>query len=238
MAAPSSATPPGRTFVPRRARPRPRPAAAGDDAPAPAAPPRIIGGTLRGRRLDYAPERAAAAEGPRTGPARTRPMKDRVRETLFDLLGPAVAGRIALDLFAGTGALGFEALSRGAARAIFVERHFPTADALGRTAAALGVADAVEVRPGDALAWGRRLPVDLPRSAPWIVFISPPWSFFTERPAELIALVAALRAAAPPGSGFAVEADATFDPALLPDPAVWRRHEIPPAVLHLETGLV
>ena len=70
-------------------------------------PPRIVGGTLRGRRLAHRPG----------GP--TRPMKDRVRETLFDLIGDRVRGAIAIDLFAGTGALGFEAISRGAARAIF-----------------------------------------------------------------------------------------------------------------------
>ena len=83
-------------------------------------PPRIIGGDLRGRRLAHRPG----------GP--TRPMKDRVRETLFDLLGQRIKQAVVIDLFAGTGALGFEALSRGAARAVFVERHFTTADVLRR----------------------------------------------------------------------------------------------------------
>jgi 16S rRNA (guanine966-N2)-methyltransferase len=214
--------------MPRRARQGDRRA-----EPEPAAAPRIIGGTLRGRRLDYAPAPGAAG-----GPPRTRPMKERVRETLFDLLGPAVRGRVVLDLFAGTGALGFEALSRGAERAIFVERHFPTADALGRTAAALGVAHAADVRPGDALAWGRRLPADLPRTAPWLVFLAPPWRLFGERPADVVALVSALRAAAPPGSAFVIEADGSFDAATLPDAAAWRRHDMPPAVLLVAEGLV
>jgi 16S rRNA (guanine966-N2)-methyltransferase len=213
----------------------PRRARQGDSRAEPeaAAAPRIIGGTLRGRRLDYAP-----AAGPAGGPPRTRPMKERVRETLFDLLGPAVRGRVVLDLFAGTGALGFEALSRGALRAIFVERHFPTADALRRTAAALGVAHTTEVRAGDTLAWGRRLPADLPRSDPWLVFLAPPWGLFGERPADFAALVTALRDAAPVGSMFVVEADGSFDAASLPDAAAWRRHDMPPAVLFVGEGLV
>ena len=78
-------------------------------------------------------------------------MKDRVREVLFDLVGPAVKGTLAIDLFAGSGALGFEAVSRGAAAAVLAERHFPTADQLKKTASELGILPSVEVRPGDVL---------------------------------------------------------------------------------------
>jgi 16S rRNA (guanine966-N2)-methyltransferase len=211
------------------ARPRRSPEPPADAAAA----PRIIGGSMRGRKLAYVP--AAAAPG--GGPPRTRPMKDRVRETLFDLLGPTVKGATAIDLFAGTGALGFEAVSRGAARVVFCERHFPTADALRRSAADLGVADRVEVRPGDALAWARRLP-PLPGDAPWVVFISPPWEFFTTRHEDLLALLAALRTAAPPASTFVVEADTGFDPARLPDAAAWQSRAVAPAVLHILPGLL
>jgi 16S rRNA (guanine966-N2)-methyltransferase len=188
-------------------------------------PPRIIGGTLRGRRLPHVPG----------GP--TRPMKDRVREVLFDLVGPAVRGGLALDLFAGTGALGFEAVSRGAARAVFAERHFPTADAIRRSAAALGVAERCEVRPGDVLTWPRRMP-EIPTEAAWIVFVSPPWAMFAERQPELMALIAAILEAAPPGSVTVVEADASFDPAALPDAAAWETREVAPAVLHIHGRLV
>lgn len=187
--------------------------------------PRIIGGDLRGRRLEFSPD------------PRTRPMKDRVRETLFDLLGTRVKGAIALDLFAGSGAIGFEALSRGASRAVFVERHFPTADALRRSAKALGVAERASVRSGDVLLWAKKLPTapaPLPVDAPWIVFISPPWEFFQSRPAEVLALVTALERAAPPGSTFVVEADTAFDTGLLPDAAAWDIRPIPPAVLCLK----
>ena len=137
------------------------------DEPAEAAsPPRIIGGDLKGRRLAFRPG----------GP--TRPMKDRVREMTFDLLGTAVRGATVLDLFAGTGALGFEALSRGAQRAIFAERHFPTADCLRDSSRELGLVDRVEVIPGDVLLWSRRMP-PLSTEIPWIIFVSPPWKFFS-----------------------------------------------------------
>jgi 16S rRNA (guanine966-N2)-methyltransferase len=189
-------------------------------------PPRIIGGHLGGRRLAHSPD------------GRTRPMKDRVRESLFDLIGTSVRGSLALDLFAGTGALGFEALSRGAARALFVERHFPTADTLRRSAAELGVTDACDIRAGDVLLWPRRMP-DLARDLSWIAFVSPPWEFFAAghpRRADLLALIDALVRAAPPRSVVAVEADATFDPVDLPaGPGAipWDTRPIPPAVLHL-----
>jgi len=185
-------------------------------------PPRIIGGHLGGRRLAHSPD------------GRTRPMKDRVRESLFDLLGTDIRGSLAIDLFAGTGALGFEALSRGAARAVFVERHFPTADTLKRSAAELAVADRCDIRAGDVLLWPRRMP-ELPRDLPWIVFVSPPWEFFAAgnpRRDDLLALIDAMGRAAPPGSVVAVESDAAFEPADLP-PGPWETRAIPPAVLHL-----
>jgi 16S rRNA (guanine966-N2)-methyltransferase len=66
-------------------------------------------------------------------------MKDRVREALFNLLGRAVKDKIAIDLFAGTGALALEALSRGASRAIAIEMHRPTARLIWQNAASLGI---------------------------------------------------------------------------------------------------
>ena len=205
--------------MPRR-RPAP-PSPAGDAAE----PPRIIGGSLRRRRLAHLPG----------GP--TRPMKDRVREALFDLLGTGVRESLVLDLFAGTGALGFEALSRGAARAVFTERHFPTADAIRRSARDLGVAERCEVRPGDVFMWTKRLP-DLPPESPWLTFVSPPWSMFQDRRDDLMALVATLLAAAPARSVMVVEGDGSFDPAALPDAAAWEHRPVLPAVLHFHGRLV
>ena len=101
---------------------------------------RVIAGSHGGRRLK-AP-----------GGRRTRPTSDRVREGLFAMLGP-LDGELILDLFAGTGALGIEALSRGAGRAVFVERDGAAAAVLTENLAALGIAAEVgELRRGDALA--------------------------------------------------------------------------------------
>jgi 16S rRNA (guanine966-N2)-methyltransferase len=100
---------------------------------------RVIGGTLGGRRL---PGRVAAS---------TRPTGDRVREALFSILGP-LDGEIVLDLFAGTGALGIEALSRGADRAVFVDRDRAAVRAIRANLEALGLGpERAQVRPVEAV---------------------------------------------------------------------------------------
>ncbi len=180
---------------------------------------RIIGGAHRGRKLEY------------SGDPRTRPMKDRVREAVFNLLGPDVAGKYTIDLFAGTGALGLEALSRGAARALFIEQHFPSAEVIRRNAATLGLADQVEVLAADTFINFRR-GVKLPPAADeraWVVFCSPPYEFYVSRSDEMLALIGKLLAAAPEKSLFVVEADERFDYGLLPDAEAWDVREYPPA---------
>lgn len=102
---------------------------------------RIIGGRWRGTRLAV-----AAAPG-------LRPTSDRVRETLFNWLMPMLPGARVLDLFAGSGALGLEAVSRGAAAAVLVERDPALASALREVAARLPGGDAVDVAQADALGW-------------------------------------------------------------------------------------
>ena len=102
---------------------------------------RLIGGKWRGTRLEV-PE----APG-------LRPTSDRVRETLFNWLMPVLPGAKVLDLFAGSGALGLEALSRGAASAVLVERDRALATALTRTLARLEGGEAAQVANTDALAW-------------------------------------------------------------------------------------
>src|ERR1700684_1624369 len=97
---------------------------------------RVIGGTYRSRRL-IAPRGLA-----------TRPSSDRLRETLFNVLAPRIEGAIFLDLYAGSGAVGIEALSRGAAQAIFIEKAEPALHAIRTNLAALGIKDnyALEAR--------------------------------------------------------------------------------------------
>ena len=157
----------------------------------------------------------------------TRPMKQRVREAVFNLLGPDVAGKHAIDLFAGTGALGFEALSRGAVSATFVERHFPTAGAIKRNAGALGVLPQCTVLAANTLLWSKRLP-ELPATA-WVVFCSPPYELYISHAAEMLALVEQLLVHAPAESQFVVEADERFDFGQLPSADRWD-------VRHLSAG--
>ena len=95
---------------------------------------RIIAGVFKGRRL-------APVQG------RTRPTAAKVREAVFNILGPAVVGVRVLDLFAGTGALGIEAMSRGAVTAVFVEDHPEAVQALRRNLAGLGLQDRSRVWP-------------------------------------------------------------------------------------------
>ncbi len=178
---------------------------------------RIIGGKMRGRKLLY------------SGDSRTRPMKDRVREAVFNLLGPDVKGQHAIDLFAGTGALGFEAISRGAVSATLVERHFPTADVIRKNAASLDLTEVCQVLPANVLLWAKKLP-PLP-TTPWSVFCSPPFDFFVDRLEEMLALVGKLLDAAPPGSQFMVESDERFDFALLPFPEQWDVRRYYPALV-------
>jgi 16S rRNA (guanine966-N2)-methyltransferase len=118
---------------------------------------RIVAGRWRGRRLTV-PDLPGL-----------RPTPDRVRETLFNWLTPLVEGACCLDLFAGTGALGFEAASRGAARVVLVEEAVPAVAAMRRQVAVLG-AENVEIVAADVLSWiaGSGAPFD-------IVFLDPPF---------------------------------------------------------------
>ena len=100
---------------------------------------RIVAGEFGGRRLSMPKD------------ARVRPTADRVREAWMSILAAALPGARVLDLYAGSGALGLEALSRGAASATFVELNPPSLRALAANIEALGVADRVTVHRGDAL---------------------------------------------------------------------------------------
>jgi 16S rRNA (guanine966-N2)-methyltransferase len=120
---------------------------------------RIIGGRWRGRRLKV-PDLPGL-----------RPTPDRVRETLFNWLAPRIEGARCLDLFAGTGALGLEALSRGAARVVLVEREFQALKALRAHVSALGAEGLAQVVEADALRWLER-----PAEPFDVVFLDPPFS--------------------------------------------------------------
>jgi 16S rRNA (guanine966-N2)-methyltransferase len=120
---------------------------------------RIIGGEWRGTRLPVAD---------RDG---LRPTADRVRETLFNWLQPMLPGARVLDLFAGTGALGLEAVSRGAREAVLVERDPRLADDLHLLAAKLPGGDRARVVCADALVWLRTAADEFD-----LVFVDPPFA--------------------------------------------------------------
>jgi 16S rRNA (guanine966-N2)-methyltransferase len=126
---------------------------------------RIVAGAFRGRRL--------AALGRGDAAAALRPTPDRVREALFSILGARMEfeGAQVLDLFAGTGALGLEALSRGAAAAVFVESGRVGQRLISENIAALGVARPARLIRGDATRLG-----PAPSEAPFdLVFLDPPY---------------------------------------------------------------
>lgn len=159
---------------------------------------RIIGGRWRGRRLEV-PE----SEG-------LRPTPDRVRETLFNWLQPYIAGAQCLDLFAGTGALCLEALSRGAARVVMVEQAPAVAERLRRHVETLQARNAEVVR-ADAVEFLQQAP-----QAFDIVFLDPPFR------SDLIARCAGLvetRGWIKPGGLIYIEAPSRV--GTLPIPATW-----------------
>ncbi len=119
---------------------------------------RIIGGTHRGRRLEF-----PTVDG-------LRPTPDRVRETLFNWLQPVISGTVCLDLFAGSGALGLEAASRGAARVVLIDRSPEAVEHIQRGIGLLGLNNA-EVHQADALDW-----LDHPGPRFDVVFLDPPFS--------------------------------------------------------------
>jgi 16S rRNA (guanine966-N2)-methyltransferase len=159
---------------------------------------RIIGGTWRSRRLTV-----PFSEG-------LRPTPDRVRETLFNWLAPYLAGARCLDLFAGTGALCLEALSRGAGEVVMIERAAPVADALRRNLEILGAPQAQVVNT-DATEYLQRAPQPFD-----IVFLDPPFqSDLIARCAPRLAECGWVR----PGGLVYIEAPSSMEP--LPIPADW-----------------
>jgi len=119
---------------------------------------RVIAGKAKGRRLKMVP-----GEG-------TRPVMDRVKEALFNILSPVVHDSVWLDLFAGTGSVGIEALSRGAARAVFVDNARLAVQTIHANLALTGLAEDAEVVRADVFEYLARGPVQ-----PFdVVYIAPP----------------------------------------------------------------
>lgn len=161
----------------------------------------------------------------------TRPMKHRVREAAFNLIGPAVKEKHAIDLFAGSGALGLDAISRGAACATFVEQHVGATAVIRENVHRLQVERRVTVVQASVFAWVRRhVPAADP---PWLIFCTPPYDLYEDRHGEMIQMLERLLHAAPRDSVFLVEADRRFAFDRLPHPDQWDVRRYPPARLGL-----
>jgi 16S rRNA (guanine966-N2)-methyltransferase len=141
-----------------------------------------------------------------------------VREALFSILGNAVPGRPFLDLFAGTGAIGLEALSRGSAAVEFVERDARVAGEIVRHLQAFGVAGRGRVQRADVYRWVERW---RPPSEPVTIFLGPPFPDLEHRPEALLQALAQLQQKAAPGSVLVLQSEKTFDIQQLPDPEKW-----------------
>lgn len=174
---------------------------------------RIISGSLRGRSIQY------------HGAEYTRPMRDNVRENLFNIVGQNIRGAVCVDLFSGTGALAFESISRGAARAIAIERSRHAIGYLKSNAEHLDVSDKLVVVTGDAF----RLASTFlgPPSAenpdddtPRIVFVCPPYVLWQQSLTELNRIIQTALMHSSPGSIIVAETDKHFDPEGL-SPGNW-----------------
>ncbi len=119
---------------------------------------RVISGSAKGRRLAPVPGET------------TRPITDRVKESLFDILAGSVAGSVWLDLFAGTGGVGIEALSRGASRVVFIDQVRKAINILRRNLETTGLLEGAETRNMDAFRYLRQAP----QQAFDYIYVAPP----------------------------------------------------------------
>ncbi|MFN6130355.1 MAG: RsmD family RNA methyltransferase [Planctomycetota bacterium] len=191
---------------------------------------RIIAGDLRSRKIQFRCDH------------RTRPMKDRTREAVMNLLGGTFPNTFAFDLFGGSGILAFEALSRGAKKGVIWEILKPRALDIGRFSKELGLADRVAVRSNDSLRWTLDGGLEAPEWAPyyehpWLVFVCPPYSLWESEGEAIQNAVRTWLAAAPRGSLIAIEMQIETDDSWLPPEISWDVRQYAPAKIAIaETG--
>lgn len=123
-----------------------------------------------------------------------RPTSDYLRETLFNVLAPVISGARFLDVFAGTGAVGIEAFSRGAEEVIFIEHHAPAVTLIRKNLETLGIRTSVKVMPTDALRGLQKLEDSSPKQTTrfHIVFLDPPYAA-TEEYARVLSFLSTAR---------------------------------------------
>lgn len=167
---------------------------------------RIVAGSLRGRKLlcNVTPS--------------LRPTPQMVREALFSILGNAVPGQVFADLFAGTGVVGLEALSRGASRTLFVERDFRQAQEISGHLQAFDLVGRSRLYRTDVYRW---VAAWQPPAEPVNVFLSPPFADLSERPEDLVEALASLREKVAPASVLVLQGERDSGLDRLPEMADW-----------------
>ncbi len=156
---------------------------------------RILSGSLRGRKLAY------------TVHPGLRPIPDMVRQALFNILRDDIPDHPLADLFAGTGVVGFEALSRGARTVDFVEREFHAANAIAKSLKEFGVADKGHLHRADVYRWVERWQAP---AEPVTIFLGPPFPDFEHRTEALVQTVVTLQQKLAPGSVLVLQSEKTF----------------------------
>jgi 16S rRNA (guanine(966)-N(2))-methyltransferase RsmD len=167
---------------------------------------RIVAGQFRGRKLS-----CEVAPG-------MRPTPQMVREALFSILGDAVPDRPFFDIFACSGVVGLEAISRGATSSVFIERDPKLAASIDQYAQRFGAGRRAQVIRIDAYRWADRW---LAPSGPATVYVSPPFADFEQRPEMLVRLIAQIQSKLAPGSVLALQAERGLVSQELPDAGQW-----------------
>ncbi|HXD84963.1 MAG TPA: RsmD family RNA methyltransferase [Urbifossiella sp.] len=168
---------------------------------------RIVAGSLRGRKLTCVVH------------AGMRPTPQMVREALFSILGNAVPDRVFYDVFAGTGVVGLEAISRGASSARFIEADAKQAGLIQKYANEFDVGDQCQVLRADSYRWAERwIPA---AGVPVNLFLSPPFPDLSQKADEFLKLVRDLLAKAPTESVLTIQAEEGFPLEKLPDRDKW-----------------
>ncbi len=167
-------------------------------------------------------------------------MKDRTREAVFSLMGGKFSGYVAFDLFAGSGILAIECLSRGAAYGVAIEMLPRAAKEISLNAKRLGVEDRFCVFTSDTFAWIRNLNDHIEQlsrrfqtniDAPWCVFVCPPYSLWESKTEALRELLVQWVDAAPANSLFAIELDELTPLSMLPESLEWQTRVYRPAMM-------
>lgn len=169
---------------------------------------RIVAGTLKGRKLQCLVH------------AGLRPTPQMVREALFSILGNAVPGRPFFDLFAGTGVNGLEAISRGASRAVLIEKDAKQASEILKHVEEFQLQAVAQVLKADVYRWAERWIV--PKTGPVNLFLSPPFPDLSgSKGAEFLRCVTVLLNKAPDDTVLTIQAEEGFPLDRLPEPKTW-----------------